>query len=118
MTNGQLFEPPRRWHDGMYLTVDGIQFRVRPGNKEPGDELAADLVLEHLDSSQRWRPTKIALPLVMVDFLAENETGLHPVADGKLGGKKVLEACRSAIQRGWRSASDWIDKEKKAAREK
>lgn len=85
----------------------GMRFRVVAGKKKPGD-LRLDVYADGV-----WRPVTFEPLFLMTDFFYENEDRLYPPAEGKKGGKYVMDALRFATQHGYVAAWRRVELEKK-----
>jgi hypothetical protein len=91
---------------GEEFYLSGLHFRIREGNKKPGD-----LVMEWR-TLEGWLPVKFDAIGLLVEFLYYNEEHLYPQPQYQ-GGRKVIEYIQKAIKHGHVAAWTHLEGEKK-----
>lgn len=112
----------REWQPCTF-DLDGIQFRVRRGEKAPkfGDHV--DLVMEWL-TPVGWVPVRFFTVGFMVDFLYWNEQGLYPpwrddgTASPFVGGEKLMRYLRKVTREDVHAAEAALKNEQAAKRDR
>jgi hypothetical protein len=100
-----------RWTPGWKRTVDGIEMRVVPGKKFPGD-----LRLEWYVQGDGWVPVTMASAYLLVDFLCENEDERTPhEAHWQVqGGEYFMRSVQKARRHGWEAAAETVREQRRA----
>jgi hypothetical protein len=78
----------------------GVNWRVIPGHKAPGD-----LVIQWY-VNERWIPVSLDTIFVAIDLICQNEDELYPFP--AKGGQMVITALQEARRLGFEHATGWL----------
>jgi hypothetical protein len=94
-----------RFKAGQSGELNGIEWRIVPGKKKPGD-LRLDL------RAREFRAVPMSLSFLLADFHFQVEHHLYAPGDGFLGGEKFMRGVNGSVVIGWEAAVEWLENER------